>query len=56
MWKVLDTELRPLPSQMFGFRSGRQCLDIVSYLVEGLQRAEKWGEKLFVFSMCGERV
>ena len=27
---------------------GRQCLDIVSYLVEGLRKAEEWGEKLFV--------
>ena len=48
---ALAKELRPLPSQMFGFRSGRQCLDIVSYLVEGLRKAEEWGEKLFVVSM-----
>ena len=37
------------PSQMFGFRAGRQCLDTVSYLVEGLREAEEWGEKLFAF-------
>ena len=36
---------------MFGFRAGRQCLDIVSFLVEGLRKAEEWGEKLFVVSM-----
>ena len=29
LWKVLDKELRPLRCQMFGFRAGRQCLDIV---------------------------
>ena len=51
MWKVLDKELKPLPSQMFGFRTGRQCLDIVSFLVEGLRKAEEWGEKLFVISV-----
>ena len=52
VWKVLDKELRPLPCQMFGFRSGRQCLDIVSYLVESLRKAEEeGGEKLFVVSV-----
>ena len=40
LWKVLDKELRPLPCQKFGFRAGRQCLDIVSFLVEGLRKAE----------------
>ena len=48
MCKVLDKELRPLPAELFGFRPGRQCLDIVSFLVEGLRKAEEWGEKLFV--------
>ena len=51
MWKVLDKELKPLPSQLFGFRSGRQCLDNVSFLVESLRKAEEWNEKLFVISM-----
>ena len=51
MWKVLDKELKPLPSQLFGFRPGRQCLDIVFFLVESLRKAEEWGEKLFVVSM-----
>ena len=51
MWKVLDKELKPLPSQLFGFRSGRQCLDIVSFLVESLRKAEEWNEKLFVILM-----
>ena len=51
MWKVLDRELRPLPDQLFGFRPGRQCLDIVSFLVESLRKAEECGEKLFVISM-----
>ena len=51
MWKVLDKELKPLPCQMFGFRTGRQCLDIVSFLVEGLWKAEEWDEKLFVIAM-----
>ena len=51
MWKVLDKELRPLPSQLVGFRPGMQCLDIVSFLVEGLRKADEWGEKLFVVSM-----
>ena len=51
MWKVLDKELKPLPSQLFGFRPGRQCLDIVSFLVEGLRKPEEWNEKLFVISM-----
>ena len=51
MWKVLDKELRPLPSQLVGFRPGMQCLDIVFFLVEGLRKADEWGEKLFVVSM-----
>ena len=51
MWKVLDKELRPLPYQLFGFRPGRQCLDIVSFLVDSLCKAEEWSEKLFVISM-----
>ena len=46
LWKVLDKELRPLPCQMFGFRAGRQCLDIVSFLAEGLRKAEEWEELL----------
>ena len=50
MWKVLDKELRPLPSQLVGFRPGMQCLDIVSLLVESLRKADEWGEKLFVVS------
>ena len=28
-----------------------QCLDIVSFLVESLRKADEWGEKLFVVSM-----
>ena len=51
MWKVLDKELRPLPNQLVGFRPGMQCLDIVSFLVEALRKADEWGEKLFVVSM-----
>ena len=51
MWKVLDKELRPLPSQLVGLRPGMQCLDIVSFLVESLRKADEWGEKLFVVSM-----
>ena len=51
MWKVLDKELKPLPPQMFGFRPGRVCFDIVSFLVEGLRKAEERDEKLFVISM-----
>ena len=51
MWKVLDKELKPLPGQLFGFRPGRKCLDVVSFLVEGLRKAEEWSEKLFVISM-----
>ena len=51
MWKVLDKELRPLPDQLFGFRPSKQCLDIVSFLVESLRKAEDWGEKLCVVSM-----
>ena len=51
MWKVLDKELRPLPDQLFGLRPGRQCLDIVSFLVESLRQNEERGEKLFVISM-----
>ena len=51
MWKVLDKELRPLPNQLVGFRPGVQCLDIVSFLVESLRKADEWGEKLFVVSM-----
>ena len=51
MWKVLDKELRPLPSQLVGFRPGMQCLDIVCSLVESLRKADEWGEKLFVVSM-----
>ena len=51
MWNVLDKELQPLPGQMFGFRPGRQCLDIVSILVKALRKAEEWGEKLCVVSM-----
>ena len=43
--------LRPLPGQMFGFRPRRQCLDIVSFLVEELRIAEEWSEKLSVISM-----
>ena len=39
MWKVLDKELRP------------RCLDGVSFLVEGLRKAEEWGDNLFVTSM-----
>ena len=50
MWKVLDKELRPLPNQLVEFRSGMQCLDIVSFLVESLRKADEWGEKLFVVS------
>ena len=49
--KVLDKEFKPLPTQLFGFRPGRQCLDIVFFLVESLRKAEEWGEKLFVISM-----
>ena len=44
-------ELRPLPNQLVGFRPGMQCLDIVSFLVEALRKADEWGEKLFVVSM-----
>ena len=51
MWKVLDKELRPLPNQLVGFRPGMQCLDIVSFLVEALRKADEWGEKLIVVSM-----
>ena len=51
MCKVLDKELKPLPSHLFRFRSGRQCLDIVSFLVEILRKAEEWNEKLFVVFM-----
>ena len=50
MWKVLDKELRPLPSQLVGFRPDMQCLDIVSFL-ESLHNADECGEKLFVVSM-----
>ena len=49
--KVLDKELQPLHCQMFGFRPGRQCLDVVSFLVESLRKAAEKGEKLFVVSM-----
>ena len=28
-----------------------QCLDIVSFLVESLRKADEWGEKMFVISM-----
>ena len=49
--KVLDKELKPLPRQLVGFRPGLQCLDIVSFLVESLRKADEWGEKLFVVSM-----
>ena len=51
MWKVLDMELEPFPDRLFCFRPGRQCLDIVSFLVEGSRKAEEWREKLFVISM-----
>ena len=51
MWKVLDKELRPLLDQLVGFRPGMQCLDIVSFLVEALRKADEWREKLFVVSM-----
>ena len=34
-----------------GFRPGLQCLDIVSFLVESLRKADEWGEKLFVVSV-----
>ena len=51
LWKVLDKELKPLPRQLVGFRPGLQCLDIVSFLVESLRKADEWGEKLFVVSM-----
>ena len=51
MWKVLDKELRPLLNQLVVFRPGMQCLDIVSFLVEALRKADEWGEKLFVVSM-----
>ena len=34
-----------------GFRPGMQCLDIVSFLVESLRKADEWREKLFVVSM-----
>ena len=51
MWKVLDKELRPLPCQLVVFRPGMRCLDIVSFLVESLRKADEWGEKLFVVSM-----
>ena len=57
MWKVLDKELRPLPDQLFGIRPGRQCLDIVSFLVERLLRNEEWGRKTVRhFYGCGECV
>ena len=56
MWKVLDEELQPLPSQLFGFRPGRQCLDIVFFLVESFRKAEEWGEKLVRHVHgCGQR-
>ena len=51
VWKVLDKELRPLPGQLVGFRPGMQCLDIVSFLVESLRKADEWGEELFIVSM-----
>ena len=51
MWKVLDKEVRPLPNQLVGFRPGMQCLDIVSFLVESLRKADEWRVKLFVVSM-----
>ena len=51
MWNVLDKELRPLPNQLVEFRPGMQCLDIISFLVESLRKADEWGEKLFVVSM-----
>ena len=49
--RFLDKELRPLPNQLVGFRPGMQCLDIVSFLVESLRKADEWREKLFVVSM-----
>ena len=53
LYKVYEMciELRPLPNQLVGFRPGMQCLDIVSFLVEALRKADEWGEKLFVVSM-----
>ena len=51
MWMVLDKEPKPLPNQLVGFGPSMQCLDIVSFLVESLRKADEWGEKLFVFSM-----
>ena len=51
MWKVLDKELRPLPNPLVGLGPGMQCLDIISFLVESLRKANEWGEKLFVVSM-----
>ena len=51
MWKVLDKDLRQLPNQLVAFRPGMQCLDIASFLVESLRKADEWREKLFVVSM-----
>ena len=53
LYKVYEMciELRPLPNQLVGFRPRMQCLDIVSFLVEALRKADEWGEKLFVVSM-----
>ena len=47
----MDKELRPLPGQLVGFRPGMQCLDIVSFLVQSLRKADEWGEELFIVSM-----
>ena len=44
MWKVLDRD-QTAPDQLFGFRLGRQCLYIVSLLVQGLRKAEEWDGK-----------
>ena len=51
LWKVLDKELRPLPSQLLGFRPGRQCMDAVATLVELLRKADEWGKPLVMVSL-----
>lgn len=51
LWTLLEEACSPLPTCLVGFRSGRQCLDIVAGLQGLLAKASEWQFPLYVASM-----
>ena len=50
-WTVAEQSLRPLPGSIWGFRPGRQALDVVGALAWGFRRAAEWDQELYLASL-----